>query len=164
MIKIGVDVHIYIVKDKKIIGENLYDGRNSEWFRNLEYGEDFEYEKFQWYKEYDFSNQCPDNFIEKYKNEYGYYGFFYISVKDFKDWYNTTKPWKKAGWVSTYDAWAIKNKGYVPDYLPRYKSEDEDQFIEYIDEYEPSSCIYDYLIDKKNNIPDDADIQIFFDC
>ena len=160
----GVDIHTYIVKDKKVIAKDLYEGRNSEWFQNLQHGNDYEYEKFQWYKNYDFSNQAPEEFKEKYTQSNGYYGFFYISVKDFKDWYKETSPWKKAGWASTYDAWAIKNKGYVPDYLSHYKNEDEDVFIEYIDEYEPSNVIYEYLIDKKNNIPDDADIQIFFDC
>ena len=162
MIKIGVDIHTFIVKDKKIIAENLYEGRNSDWFNNLQQGEDIEYDHFQWYKQFGFSPQAPDELEKKYSKENGYYGFFYISVKDFKDWFDKYKPFLKAGWASKWDAWAIENKGYIPEYLSHYKSEEEDTFIEYVDEYEPSSHIYDYLVHK--DIPDDADIQIFFDC
>ena len=161
MIKIGADIHSYIVKDKKIIAKDLYEGRNSEWFNNLQQGEDIEYDHFQWYKQFGFSPQAPDELEKKCSKEKGYYGFFYISVKDFKDWFEKYKPYLKAGWASTWEAWAIKNKGYVPDYLSRYKDNEENVFVEYDDVYEPSRHIYNYFVNNK--IDDDADLQVFFD-
>lgn len=157
----GVDIHTYIVKDKKIIAKNLYDGRNSEWFNNLQgRGSDPEYDHL--FTDYGLSPQAPDELNEKYSKGDGYYGFYYISVGEFKNWYEKYKPYLKAGWASTWDAWAIKNKGYIPEYLSHYKSEEEDIFIEYENLYEPSTCIYEYFVNNK--IDDDADFQFFFDC
>ena len=157
----GVDIHTYIVKNKEVIGKNLYDGRNSEWFNNLQgRGDDLEYNRL--YTDWGISPQAPDYFNDKYTQEKGYYGFYYISVKEFKEWYETYKPYLKAGWASTWDAWAIKNKGYIPDYLSHYKEDDSEIFIEYTDIYEPSRHIYEYLIEHK--IDDDADFTYWFDC
>ena len=157
----GVDIHTFIVKDKKIIAENLYDGRNSEWFNNLQgRGDDIEYERL--YTMYGISPQAPDEFNEKYSQKNGYYGFYYISVGEFKEWYEKYKPYLKAGWASVWDAWAIKNKGYIPDYLSHYKEDESEVFIEYNDLYEPSRHIYEYLIEHE--IDNDADFQFFFDC
>lgn len=159
----GRDIHMFIVKDKKVIGENIYDGRHYEWFDNLQgRGESVEYDHL--YTEYGISPEAPDEFVKRYKTEDGYYGFYHILVSDFKAWFQKYNPSLKAGWVSTWEAWAIQNKNYQPEYLSRYKEKDNDDqvFISYIDEYEPSRLVYDYIMDNK--IPNDAHITYFFDC
>lgn len=157
----GADIHIYVVKDKKVIADDLYDGRHYEWFDNLTgRGNSEEYDHLETL--YGISPQAPDEFNEKYTKENCYYGFYYISVGDFKKWYQKYQPCRKAGWASTWEAWAIENKGLVPEYLSRYKEGDDQIFVEYTDLYEPSRHIYEYLMD--NRIDDDADLTYFFDC
>ena len=80
----GIDIHMSIVKNKEYIAEDIFDGRNSEWFGNLQ--------KEGWENEYDelparcgYSDQSPADYILKYTTERYYYGFFFINVKDFKD-------------------------------------------------------------------------------
>ena len=176
VIKIGVDIHTYIVKDKKILAKNLYEGRNSEWFANLRgEGYDDEYDRLETH--YGISPQAPDSiqfsfdeehkiypFTESSLSKIGFYGFYYIKIEDFIDWFVEYRPDKKAGWGTTWEKWAIENKRYIPEYLSHEKDPDScDQiFIEYFDDYEPSVQIYNYLINK--DIPEDADFVFFFDC
>ena len=106
----GVDIHTYIVKNKEVIGKNLYNGRNSEWFNNLQgRGDDLEYNRL--YTDWGISPQAPDYFNDKYTQEKGYYGFYYISVKEFKEWYvlsscttwRSKRPW--CAWNPFYITW-----------------------------------------------------------
>lgn len=160
----GVDIHMYIVEDGKILHEDIYDGRNSEWFNNLQGdGYDTEYEHLS--REYQISEQAPEDLKEKANKDY-YFGHRTIKVYDFLNWFETYRPDRHAGWATTYDKWAIENKGYIPDYLPHYLNKDdvlEDMcFVEYVDPYDSSSWLYDFL--RENNVPFSADITFWFDC
>ena len=165
----GVDISMYIVKDKKDISNTssswgIFDGRNSIWFNNLQQIGDNEIYNYLNIKP-GISKQAPDDF-SKYKN-LDYYGFNYISVKDFKDWFIKYRPDIDAGWISTYDKWRMEKKGYEPDYLPKYLDKDDDindmHFVEYETIWDDCSIwLYNYLIDNK--VPDEADITYWFDC
>lgn len=167
----GVDIHMHIVKDNKVIKEDIYWGRDSEWF-NLLNGRN------RGETEYDYlddmpgmSPQAPDNFQDIYENarKNFYYGFHYISVKAFKIWFEQYRPNIQAGYVSTYDKWRIEKKGYVPYDLPTDLSYIDDpallndmHFIEYENPYDSSKRVYDYLVANKISL--DADIVYWFDC
>ena len=154
----GVDIHMFIVdNDKKVLKEDIYDGRNSEWFSNLrDQGDD---------RVYDY---CPivcgwgdiasADFIYQYSNSQEYYGHFHISVKFFRDWFKKYNPHKKAGWVTTYEKWQIENQNYCPE-DPKYCLDEEDiiedmHFVEWIDESDCSLWLYNYL--NENRISDNA--------
>ena len=32
----GVDIHMFVVKDKEVLKEDIFEGRNSQWFNNLQ--------------------------------------------------------------------------------------------------------------------------------
>ena len=160
----GIDIHMSIVKNKEYIAEDIFDGRNSEWFGNLQ--------KEGWENEYDelparcgYSDQSPADYILKYTTERYYYGFFFINVKDFKDWFIKYRPDKDACWVTTYDKWRIENKGYIPENPQHYLSCEDNindmHFVEIENIYDCSKWLYNYLID--NHISDDADIIYCFD-
>lgn len=143
MIKIGKDIHIYIMKDGKRLTDNLYDGRNSEWFNNMAgCGCDNEYDYLP--MEYGMYKGADEEF-KKLENEKGYFDFRYIKISDFKEWYRQYRPYLKAGFVSIYDKWRIENKGYIPEYASRFPSETEVVFVEYEDHYEPSTIIFKQL-------------------
>ena len=156
---------MFIVKQKECLAKEIFDGRNSEWFSNLQ--------QDGWNNIYDhlpiqcgFSPDAPDEFEEKYKDKLGYYGFNYIKVSDFKEWFVKYRPDIDAGWVTTYEKWRIEKKGYVPEDLCHYLSEDDDirdmHFVEVENKYDCSKWLYDYL--KDHDIPNDATIWYCFDC
>ena len=156
-----------IVKGKKIIAEDIFDGRNSDWFNNLTgQGIEDEYDYFP--RRWSIPNKAPDKITDAYNNshDYGYFDFFYVNVKEFKDWYEKYKPYLKAGWVNTYDKWRIEKKEYIPDELPHYLPEEYNPndvyFVEYVDKYDCSRWLYNYL--NENYIPDDAEITYYFDA
>lgn len=156
---------MFIVKEKKALAKEIFDGRNSEWFSNLSgTSKDNEYDHLP--KKYGFSDQCPDWMRKKYRSDSGYYNFIYINVADFKNWFLKYRPDKDAGWVTTYDRWRIENKGYVPDYIEHYLSEEDNindmHFVEVSNEYDCSLWLYNYL--NENEIPNDATIWYCFDC
>ena len=162
----GVDIHMSIIKGNKFIKEDIFSGRNSEWFRNLQ-GEG-------WEDEYDHFPSCwgiPEDAPEKIKKAFdksddGYYGFNYIEAGAFCEWFNKYRPDLKAGWVSTYDKWRMEKKGYIPEDPPHYLDPedriDDMHFIEYQDKYDCSLWLYNYLLD--NEIYADAVIVYYFDC
>ena len=162
----GVDIHMYIVKDKEIIADNIFDGRNSEWFNNLmQRGNDDEYDYLP--VKWNISPMAPDILETEYKEEDGYYGFRYMKVEDFMKWFDKYRPDKDAGWVTAYDKWAYKNKHYYVEPLHYFPSSEEINpndlhFIEVINYYDCSRWLYKYI--KENNIPMDADITYWFDC
>ena len=160
----GVDIHMYICKEKKIIAEDIFDGRNSEWFANLQNeGWDDEYSHLP--NEYGFGNHAPEEIINKYSNEIGYYGFYHMNVKDFMEWFQKYQPDKDAGWVSTYDKWRMENKEYIPEELyhelPKDARIEDMHFVEFIKPYDCSKWLYYYLVNNK--IDKEADIVYFFD-
>lgn len=153
----GVNIFINIVKNKEIIKKNIYDGRCSEWFRNLR-GEGWDdiYDKLPIYS-YNFDeNIVPANLIEKYKEDY--YDHRMMNVGDFKTWFNNYRPDLDAGWVTTYEKWKMEKKAWTPYDIPRTLPEDakiEDyHFVEFINDDDQSKWLYNYLITE--NIPDDA--------
>lgn len=159
----GVDIHMNIVKNKEVIAKDIFDGRNSEWFNNLQ-GDGWANEYDHLPANYGFSDQTPDD-IKEYYNKDWYYGFNSVNVGKFKKWFKKYRPDLEAGWASTYDKWRMENKGYIPEDLPIALDKDMNpadmHFIEYENLYDCSRWLNDYLVE--NNIPDDADIIYCFD-
>jgi len=162
----GVDIHMFIVdKDKQILKEDIFDGRNSEWFNNLQdRGNDNVYDYCPIV--YGWKPVCSKKLIRQYVDCQSYYGHFHISVKLFKEWFEKYNPHKEAGWVTTYEKWQIENQSYCPE-DPKHFLDDDDiiedmHFVEWVNEFDCSLWLYDYLID--NNIPDNAWIVYCFDC
>ena len=164
----GMDIHMSIVKDGKVIAKDIFDGRNSTWFNNMmDSGNDIEYNYIPTTN--GISPQAPKEIEEEYSENY-MFGRFYISVEEFKDWFDTYKPALDAGWISVYDKWVWDNKGIKPrtivnDEVMRNIPEDELAcnwcFVEYEKEYDCSAWLYEYLME--NRIPNDADITYCFD-
>ena len=165
----GVDITMSIIRGNEYIKENIFDGRNSEWFNNLEgRGWDDEYDHLL--TDYGIPDEVPNKIKDHFDNkiDYGYYDFHYITVFEFKKWFKTYRPDLKAGWVSTYDKWKWEHKHIAPKDPKHYLDEDDDlrdiHFIEYDDKYECSGWLYDYLIDNKKEIEDTDIIIYYFDA
>lgn len=160
----GMDISMYIVKDGKYVEKNIFDGRNREWFQNLQNeGWDDCYNNLDII--FGISPQAPTELnIEKMQRN-GYFGFYHIKVKRFKEWFRKYRPDRDAGWVSTYDKWRIENKGYVPNDVAHFLSADDNiedmHFVEIINPYDCSAWLYRYLIE--HDIDDNADITYWFD-
>ena len=155
----GRDMYMHIVKDGQIIKKDIFDGRNSEWFSNMsEEGWDDEYDFLN--IKYGISPKANKDIFTGTEEDKKYYNFYYVSVKDFCDWFINYRPDMRAAWVSTYDKWRIENKGYIPEDPAHYLSKDdviEDMhFVEYINKYDCSLWLYEYLMN--NNIDMEADI------
>lgn len=156
-----------IIKDNKFIKENIFIGRNSEWFSNLQgKGGKDEYDYFP--SNWGIPKKAPKEIREDFDkaNDYGYYDFHYIVAGAFCEWFNKYRPDLEAGWVSTYDKWRMEKKGYTPE-NPQHCLEPEDRiddmhFVEYQDKYDCSLWLYNYLID--NEIYADAVIVYYFNC
>ena len=174
----GVDIHMYVVKKGSVLESEIFDGRNSEWFNNLQ-GRGFDWEYDNLSIEWGISPNAPstDEFNSEELSDRGYYGFHHISAKKFVEWFEKYRPDRQAGWVSTYDKWRIENKGYIPEDLPLYLDKEDNindmHFIEYDNPYDCSKWLYDYLIEHygkyvspsgKMEIDPDIDITYYFDC
>ena len=163
----GIDIHMSIVRNGKESIPNIFDGRNSDWFRNLcGDGWDEEYDHLP--SHYGIPDECPEKIKEDFDRPArdGYYGFYYIIVKDFKEWFEDYRPDLQAGWASTYDKWRIENKHYIPEnglphYLDKEDNKDDMHFIEYANIYDCSRWLYQFLCDR--NVPGDAYIVYYFD-
>lgn len=163
----GVDIHMHIVKNKEIVKESIFEGRNSEWFMNLQgNGNDDAYDHFP-FKSYNVSEQAPDELIKESHDEW-YYGHRTVKVVDYMNWFKKYRPDRHAGWVTTYDMWRIENKGFVPndmDYKFQLDKDDiiEDwHFVEWTDHYDCAAWLYNFLVDNKIDV--DAEITYWFDC
>jgi len=159
----GMDIHCYIVKNKEYIAEDIFDGRNTEWFNNMMgdgNNEVYDSLPIKW----GVSKETPDAFSEEFNIDWCF-GFRYLNVKEFKDWFIEKRPDEDAGWVTQYEAWAYEHKGIEPEYLRKELTKNdviEDmKFIVITNQYDCSAWLYSYLVD--NNIPDDATIQYCFD-
>ena len=164
LINHGVDIHLYICKDKKYIAEDIFEGRNSSWFANMQkegIDDTYQYLPIQ----YGISEKDTPDDYNHYNHDLGYYGFYYIKVEDFKNWFLQYRPDEDAGWVTRYEKWAYNNKGIYPEYLKKELTKNdviEDmRFIVVTNQYDCSAWLYTYLLD--NDIPDDAVIQYCFD-
>lgn len=171
----GRDIRMYICQKgketKNLWGKDNYCGRNSEWFDNMT-GNDCSGEYNFLPLQYGISPLADARFQkteeDKKEKQYEYcFDFRYINVGDFKKWFEEYRPDKKAGWVSTYEAWQIKNnKGDIHNeiYLDHYKDPergDDQVFIETVDKYDMSRRLYERL--KELRVSNKADIFYFFD-
>lgn len=159
----GMDIHLFIVKNKQYIAKDIFDGRNREWFYNMMgEGNNDVYNNLS--ISYGVSNETPNEWNENFKKEDGYFDSRFINVKAFKDWFNKYRPNVDAGWVSTYDKWAYETKNIEPEVyyrLPKDVNINDMHFIEIENKWDCSKWLYDYLID--NQIDDNAYIQYCFD-
>ena len=161
----GVDIHMYIVKNKEYIAKDIFDGRNTTWFNNMQgRGNDEVYDFLP--LGYGISDEAPEDWTKHYEDRQSYFGHHYINVGKFKDWFLKYCPNEDAGWVTRYEAWAYKYKGIMPEYLQKKLDKDDViadmEFITVTNQYDCSAWLCKYLID--NNIPNDAIIQYCFDC
>lgn len=159
----GMDIHIHIFRGNEVIAKEIYDGRNSEWFRNLQGdGWDNVYDSLDYYKHYGLPEEAPE-WIKETLNKDGYFGHFYLKVGDFITWFEEHHPERDAGWVTTYDKWRIERQNYIPEDVKHYLDEDdiiEDMhFVEFEKKYDNSKWLYYYV---KDYLPDDI-IIIYFD-
>ena len=155
---------MHIVKNKEYIKKNIFDGRNSEWFANLQgNGWDNIYDTFP--SNYGIGKQAPEDIdVEKLEHN-GYFGFYSISVKDFIEWFVQFRPDVDAGWVHTYDKWLYETKEVIPEvnhYLDSDERIEDMFFITIENKYDCSAWLFNYL--NENNIDEDADIIYWFDC
>ena len=160
----GMDIHIYLAKEGEKTKEIEFGGRNSEWFDNMmgDRGYDDCYDYLDLHYEL---SPFTDKEIVEQAEEWEYFSPRYVRVDAFKYWFEKYRPHISAGWVSTYDMWRIKNKGYIPEDMniamdPNKPAEDQ-HFVEVVNIYDCSLWLYNYLVDNK--ICDDAHITYFFD-
>jgi hypothetical protein len=146
----GRDIHLNIVRDGVVIDREFYSGRNYEWFNNMAgKGESAEYDYLK--IQYGIPGNLYDDTILNDYNEQGNgcFDFRYITVGDFIDWAKNYQPWRHATWATTYEAWAIMNKGYVPEFDKTYLDSDDNvadmKFVEYEDLHDPSYWLFEYL-------------------
>lgn len=168
----GVDIHIYVVdKFGKKKTDNLYDGRNYGWFDNLQdRGMAPEYS----YLPRLYRNNTPKEIVNLFNDlgaKDGYYGMTAVRISDLIKWYNQYRPHVHAGWVTKYDAWLYRAKGIVPSeddvYTDPYITDSFKvelyEFIEYTDDYNPMTIVYD-KITNNNLIFNDDYLIFYFDC
>lgn len=161
----GVDIHMHLIsKEGGVIKEKIFKGRNSEWFDNLSgRGPD------PTYLYLDSKMGLPDNLPELIKKDSEWcYGYRYVTLKDYFYWYQTYRPYLKAGWVRTYDKWMYEAKNIMPGDEDVYqeKPEGEDwEFLEYANEYCPDTKVFYTLIDTiKEEYWDNFYLVWYFDC
>lgn len=153
----GVDIIMDIYHKGKLIHTDIFEGRNSEWFDNLNgNGYDREYDYFP-----RVSGPCPG--AENIPDEEKYnYGFYHIRVLDFLNWYDKHQPYLHAGWVNKVTSFNYINKNIIPDenevyeMLPVWKEDfhrDNYVWLAYRKE-DPSSVIMHFISMK--NVPEDA--------
>lgn len=144
----GIDITMHLIsKEGDIIVANIFEDRDYRWFENIsENGEDIEYDYFPC------KHGAPENLsleliFEAYCTDYNY-GFRYVNVKDFIEWYQEKRPNEDAGWVSTYEKYLYDNKGIAPKDVCRCLDEipigvkDDFHFLVFEKEHEPSRTLY----------------------
>ena len=117
----GTDIHFKIVKADGSDMQNLeFNGRNYEWFDNLQSNHDTIYATLD--RKRGIPEKSPKELLHDYENsyDYGYYGFNYLTVKEFIDWFDDMRPDIDAGWITKYDSWLYSNKGIYPSEIYRY--------------------------------------------
>lgn len=160
----GMDIHIYHASKGKETKEINFGGRNRAWFNSLQCNGEDVYDLLD--IKYGVSPYADEKLKDVAEETFGYFGHHYFKVEDFIRWFVNYHPDKTAGWVTTYDAWRIKNQGYIPSdpspiMLENIQPEDQ-VFMEFPNLDDCSEWLYDYIID--NNIPKDDHITYWFDC
>ena len=158
---------MHIVHNKKLIKEDIFEGRNSEWFENISGRSAYTssiYNDFPICR-YDVSEQAPEDLIKREEKKF-YFDFCSVKVKDFIDWYKKRRPDLEAGWITTYEKWQMDRQGVIPEEV-RHTLDVNDNindfhFVEFVNKYDCSKWLYDYLLE--NNIDMNAEITYWFDC
>ena len=170
----GMDIHIYLINKDASLVKSLYEGRNRDWFESLlgrGYGDEYQYLRTHP------MHDLPDGYIlpTEIEKDYddsvdgnGCFGFSWLYAKDYYEWFYKYRPDKRAGWVTTYEGWALKNKGQIPeDVKLRLDESDivEDMvFVEYEDEWNPDRSVVDIIEEHKAEKNNDYYIVYYFDC
>lgn len=166
----GTNIHMSIVtQDGNFRHRNIFNGRNSEWFDNLQ-----NRGCSSIYDEFPNIGGLPDIIPEEIKNaydapkeDYCYYGFYHIVVEDFCKWFDKVRPDIDAGWLSTYEKWLYDTKGIIPKNIPHYldsKCNPHDyHFVEITNPYDCSNWLNQFIKDNVDVCPEDY-IVYYFDC
>ena len=170
----GMDIHIYLINKNASLVKPLYQGRNRDWFENLlGRGYEDEYKHLKTHPMHDLPDGyvLPDYIEKDYydsTNTNNYFGFSWLYAKDYYDWFYKHRPDKKAGWVTTYEKWALKNKGQVPEEvklsLDKGDIVEDMVFVEYEDEWNPDRSVVDIIEGHKAKKSDEYYIVYYFDC
>ena len=90
----GVDIHMFIIKDNKVLKEDMFDGRNSEWFNNLSGTSISDPTYHELCRHFSWKNiNCPKELYKEYcepqegDNICYFYGHTAIKFGDFLDWF-----------------------------------------------------------------------------
>ena len=171
----GVDLHMHIIDRKgNFLAKNLFEGeRDYDWFDALQGSEAVDS-----FKRLPFSNGIPEELKDKIfsseEEEKSYYGFGYITIKDFYNWFWRNRPDHNAYWTTKRQAWLYQTKKIVPSlqlyYLGGALEESgcpiEDMvFIDVIDEEDNYKKLIkiieeDPIFSKMN----DSYLVYYFDC
>lgn len=169
----GMDIHMRLIKKSTgfVIFDDLYDGRNSEWFNNLigsGYGE--VYDKLFWEKGLpDCITEGTD--FEAYHNsrDWGAFGFQWIPAQDYVEWYEVYRPQVDAGYVTEWENWAYENGRYNPfesgiaHYIGDSANKDHYIFREFVNNYCPDTRVYDKITSLVNEDINDCIIFMWLD-
>ena len=169
----GMAATLRVCKDGNFIdnlkeGEwSIFDGRNREWFDNLMgNGNSSEYEwgRFPAHVGVEDDN-IPQEWKDEYSKEMCYFGWHYITVKDFSNWFYKYSPHICGGWISKYDEFMLKYKSIepeeyytCPDCISNF---DGCVFATWENQYDCSKWLFEWLEDNK--MPNDAVIVYRFD-
>ena len=161
----AVDIHLSIIsKDGEYRCNEIYDGRDHEWFDNLtvNYGNEF-YQNFP--RRHGIPLVAPED-LKKQESEGDCYGFYHVNVGEFLEWFVEVRPDIDAGWVSTYDKWLYERKGIVPQ-LNCFLGEEDNpydfHFIEVENPWDSSKWLYEFIQEREDITVDDF-IVYCFDC
>ena len=140
----GVDLHMHIIDRKgNFLAKDLFEGdRDYDWFDALQGSETVDS-----FKRLPFLDGIPKElknkiFLSK-EEKRSYYGFKYITIKDFYNWFWRNRPDHNAYWTTKRQAWLYQTKKIVPSLqlyslggvLEEYSCPIEDMvFIDVIDE------------------------------
>lgn len=159
----GVDITMHIIQKDKYLAKDIYDGRCSEWFTNLQ-GSD----RDPVYHNLPIHCGVPDERPEDWQIIPGdfYYGHHYMKATDFCDWFETMRPDLDAGWVTTREKWEYEQRDIIPELKYKLSSDDvvEDMhFIEVSNPKDQSLWLYNYLLQRYYTVFDDIFIVYKFD-
>ena len=168
----GVDIHMYIIRGNKMVAENIFDGRNPDWFNNLQgkySGNEYDTLPVSFGVPREIPSGLESAAISSIDN--CYYGHAYMVVQEFCEWFEKARPDRDAGWVTIREKWLIENKGHDPEIYIKPELDRNDIlenmcFIEYKHEYDCSAWLYTYLKNKmeQGTIKKDDVIFYYFDC
>ena len=97
------------VTAKELISEDLVDGNDKEWMRNMYEG----YPLLQ--RTHPKEDTLPQIIKEKISSWKGnYFWLTKINFEDYFHWYYSYKPYIDAGWCTKKEAWTYRTRGIIP--------------------------------------------------